>query len=184
MAYRPAGPAAALVRASEVPNEVARWRCSPLPLYRAVSIYLPPPGCIIYFGCAARHADGCQPWTHVPTDDGAPYWMGPKGNLGFFWSPPTNPLPPSIHNLTFTIYSLANWRDLTPSNSTGPEISDISTRAHAPMHAGTATGCARSPLSLIGASCTGVPGSRVRGRTPDKTFTFLDLLPPMPELSI
>jgi len=45
-------------------------------------------------------------------------------------------------------------------------------------------GCARSPLSLIPGSSTGVPGSRVRGRTPEFSFTFLDLLEPMPTLTL
>ena len=45
-------------------------------------------------------------------------------------------------------------------------------------------GCARSPLGLIPSSCTGIPGSRIRGRTPEQTLTFLDLLEPMPPLTL
>jgi hypothetical protein len=178
----PPGPAAALVRDPQLPKDVACCPCSPLPRYYAFSWRLTAPECIIYFGCAARHADGCQPSTHVPIDDGAPYWIGPKGDFPLLSPSANKPSPFHPHiSLHDSPCFRANCRDHAPSNSTCP---DRCTCVHAPMHAGAATGCARSPLSLIGASCTGVPGSRVRGLTPDKSFTFLDLFSPMPALSI
>jgi len=82
------------------------------------------------------------------------------------------------HNALWTCCSLSRHSDgCTPTTH-------VSTDDGAAWGWNGPKGCARSPLSLIPSSSTGVPGSRVRGRTPEFSFTFLDLIEPMPALTL